>query len=70
MSDESELTRAVREWHRQVPVIGAGAALNAFITALAKEAASAGTIIALKAELDLIEEQRRRQQEPPPDRIT
>ncbi|MCZ4095642.1 MULTISPECIES: hypothetical protein [Streptomyces] len=56
--DDSELIRPVREWHRLVPGMGARAALDALVTALAGESASAATAVGLKAQLDLIEEQR------------
>ncbi|MDJ0375548.1 hypothetical protein QMK19_39690 [Streptomyces sp. H10-C2] len=58
MDDDSELIRLVREWHCLVPRMGAGAAFNALVTALADESASAATIVGLKAQFDLIEEQR------------
>ncbi|MCZ4125434.1 hypothetical protein [Streptomyces sp. H39-S7] len=67
MSDESGMGRAVREWQRQVPEMGAGAALNAFIPALAEQMASAGSMVELKAQLDLIEEQHQHQQEAAPE---
>lgn len=69
MDDESELIRCVREWHRQVQRIGERAALHAVVAALVAESASAATIVALKAELDRVEEQRdhaRDDRSPPP----
>ncbi|MCM2419091.1 hypothetical protein [Streptomyces sp. RKAG293] len=56
--DERAVIRLVQEWHCLIPRMGAGAALNALVTALAAESASAATIVGLKAQLDLIEEER------------
>lgn len=58
------MVRAVREWQRQVPEVGAGPALNALIPALAAEMNSVGSMATLRVHLALLEAQHRQQATP------